>query len=80
MLATHTKDFQLFKIIDFLIHAKNPIVFLAIKIHSLNTGYLDYFFGSTKFDIKELEIYARLIQGLNSIEWTGVIEEKLDQL
>ena len=80
VLATHTKDLQLSETIDPLIHAEDPAVLLATKIHSANAGDLDHFVGSTQFDVEEPETYARAMQGPNSTEWARAMEEELDQL
>lgn len=80
MLATHTKDLQLSETIDPLIHAEEPAVVLATKIHSANVGDLDHFVGSTQFDVEEPETYARAMQGPNSTEWARAMGEELDQL
>ena len=68
VLATHTKDLQLSEMIDPLIHAKDPAVFLATKIYSINTDNLDHFVDSTQFDVEEPETYTRAMQGLNSMK------------
>lgn len=65
---------------DPLLHAEDPAVLLATKVHSANAGDLNQFVCSTQVDIKEPETCERAIQGPNAAQWAKAMEEELDQL
>lgn len=80
MLATWSEKYYISKLVkDSLIYAEDPSVFLAIKIYFINISDLDYFIGSTQFDIEKPKIYIRVIWGPNTTEWARAMKEKLDQ-
>ena len=61
-------------------NAKDPVVFLASKVYTVNIRDLDQFVCSTQFDVKEPTTYARAMQGPNAAQWAKAIGEELDQL
>ena len=81
MLATRSEEHHTSELVkDSLIHAEDPSVLLATKIHAANAGDLDQFVGSTQFDVEEPETYTRAMQGPNATEWARAMKEELDQL
>lgn len=65
---------------DPFIYIKNTIVFLSIKIHSINIIDFDQFVSLIPFNVAEPETYTKAMQGYNTIKWAKGMEEELDQL
>lgn len=81
VLATRSEDHHTSELVkDPLIHAEDPSVLLATRIHAANAGDLDQFVGSTQFDVEVPETYTRAMQGPNATEWAKAMKEELDQL
>lgn len=79
LLVSQSDDLYLSDQNDPLIHAKDPIVLLTIKIYAANINNLGQFFGSMQFDVEELETYIKAMQDPNTTQWAKAMEEKLDQ-
>lgn len=79
VLATQVEKEQIHED-PLLLHAGDPSVLLAKKVHSANAGYFDQFVCSTQFDVEEPETYAKAMQGPNSTECAKAMKEELDQL
>lgn len=79
VLATRSEDHHTSELVkDPLIHAEDPSVLLATRIHAANAGDLDHFVGSTQFDVEEPE---RHTQGqCRDQTWAKAMKEELDQL
>lgn len=60
--------------------AKDPLKILASRLLKANAGDPGEFVFATQIDVKEHEIYSRVMSGPHAQQWSQAMKEELDQL